>query len=241
MHHNRRGSNDSHSWSVEETEARENSVWIAHLVSTILAAGWSGFWMAIACVLLGVVATLVFVQHPSTQPRVIASAPAVIVAPVAAASDPRMQAFREEVTSLHARQSAVEARERSERTRAAAVEVAAEAARTEGERLRAEADARRVLAEQEREQLRVEVGRLRAEEEAHRALAEEREQHWEEALRLRAGDAALRPALPVTMMVYSVAPVRPRGFDLQTMMLQQMMWQLSRRVPVVESPVEPVE
>ena len=82
------------SWSVEEHETREQGVWIARLVSSILAAGWSAFWMGLACVLAGCVATLAVLHGPTLAPRSSAAAAPVAVASTAAESE--LRAVREE-------------------------------------------------------------------------------------------------------------------------------------------------
>ena len=137
MHHHRHPS-----WSVEEHEAREQGVWIARLVSSVLSAGWSAFWMGLACVLAGCVATLAVLHGPALAARTSAAA-----APVAVAARPgesELGAVREELASLRQRASEMEARQRAER-------LAAEEERARTERLLEEERERRLRAEDERD------------------------------------------------------------------------------------------
>ncbi len=147
MHNHRRPSHQPPSWSVEEHEAREQGVWIARLVSSVLSAGWSAFWMGLACVLAGCVATLAVLHGPALAPRTSAAAP------VAVASRPgesELRAVREELASLRQRATEMEARQHEERRRAAAERVAADEERARAERLLEEERARRLQAEEER-------------------------------------------------------------------------------------------
>lgn len=131
------------SWSVEEQESREQGVWIARLVSSVLAAGWSAFWMGLACLLAGCVATLAFLHRPALwqQPASVAAA--------SAASESELRMVREELSSLRRQAAEMEARQRAEAL--AAEEARARAVRQLEEererRLRAEAERDRALEE----------------------------------------------------------------------------------------------
>lgn len=139
MQNDHRGSGGVPLWTAEELEAREHGVWIARLVSNILAAGWSGFWMALACVLGGALGTLLLVQRhpPQTASRSPTPAPVAVMS-TASTEDRQLQALRAEVASLRELQAAQETRERLERTLAAADLRRAEEAREQVELLRIE-------------------------------------------------------------------------------------------------------
>lgn len=131
------------SWSVEEQESREQGVWIARLVSSVLAAGWNAFWMGLACVLAGCVATLALLHHPALRHQ---PAP---VAVASTASESELRMVREELASLRRQAAEMEARQRSE---ALAAEEARERTvrqleEERGRRLRAEAERDRALEE----------------------------------------------------------------------------------------------
>lgn len=149
MQHHRRPSPQPPSWSVEEHETREQGVWIARLVSSILSAGWNAFWMGLACLLAGCVATLAVLHRPALASR--ASATPAHAAVASTTSEPELRAVREELASLRQRASEMEARQHEERRRAAAERVAAEEERARAERLLEEERARRVQAEEERD------------------------------------------------------------------------------------------
>jgi hypothetical protein len=143
MQHHRRPS-----WSVEEHESREQGVWIARLVSSVLAAGWSAFWMGLACVLAGCVATLAVLHGPALASRNPPS-----TAPAAVASRPgesELRAVREELASLRQHATEMEARQHEERRHAAEERLAAAEERARAERLLEEERARRLQAEEER-------------------------------------------------------------------------------------------
>jgi len=130
------------SWSVEEQESREQGVWIARLVSSVLAAGWNGFWMGLACLLAGCVATLAVLHRPALRHQ-----PAPVAAPVAiasAASESELRMVREELASLRRHAAEMEARQRAEA-------LATEEARARTVRQLEEERERRLQAEAERD------------------------------------------------------------------------------------------
>jgi hypothetical protein len=138
------------SWSVEEHETREQGVWIARLVSSILAAGWNALWMGLACVLAGCVATLAVLHRPASLQRAPAPAAApVALAPIVGESELRL--VREELASLRQQTTEMEARQREERSRAALERLAAEEERARTGRLLDAERERRVRAEEERD------------------------------------------------------------------------------------------
>ncbi len=157
-------------WFAEETEAREQTVWIGRLVANILAAGWNATWMAIASAALAALATLWFTRTLPVHPARTEAVVAVRVEPAqgVASADAALAAMRVRVAESEARERAEE-RRRLEEARETTVRALAEAeARELLEREQATDERRRrQLAEQERD-----LARLDASQQAHQAMAE---------------------------------------------------------------------